>query len=182
MESWLKNLSNEYIYAEQNPNRTWDIWIQSWPFRSRKRPCFSTKYWLWRQVPEKWEVTRGFMVWFFLSWGIDYRKKNKKTKFGRITSWNFVHPISHCARLDSCRSMPLNGLFYYISGFALSFGNWFQGMWRGHIKLNVIANNLSTVHEFLFYMARHITWNQFCTFYHLKEPSLNLPSKGSKLL
>jgi hypothetical protein len=22
-----------------------------------------------------WQVTRGFMVWFFLSWGIDYRTK-----------------------------------------------------------------------------------------------------------
>ncbi len=31
MESRLKNLPNEYIYAEQNPNKTRDISFQSWP-------------------------------------------------------------------------------------------------------------------------------------------------------
>ncbi len=87
MKSWLKNLSNEYIYAEQNPSRTRDISIQSWPFRSRKRPRVSLKFWLWRSVPEKWQVTRGFMLWFFLNWSIDYQIKNSKTKFGRITFW-----------------------------------------------------------------------------------------------
>ncbi len=97
MKSWLKNLLIEYIYAEQNPNRTWDIWFQSWPFRSEKRIANSTKFWLWRQVPENWQATWGFMVWLFLSWGIDYQIKNKKAQSGRITSWNFVHPISHCA-------------------------------------------------------------------------------------
>ncbi len=35
LKSWLKNLSNEYIYVEQNLNRTRDIGVQSWPFRSR---------------------------------------------------------------------------------------------------------------------------------------------------
>jgi hypothetical protein len=39
---------------------------------------------------------KGFYVVLFLSWGIDYRIKNEKTKSGRITSWTFVHPISHC--------------------------------------------------------------------------------------
>ncbi len=96
MKSWLKKLSIEYIYAEQNPNRTWDIWFQSWPFRSEKRIANSTKFWLWRPVPGKWAATWGFMAWLFLSWGIDYQIKNKKTQSGRITSWNFVHPISHC--------------------------------------------------------------------------------------
>jgi hypothetical protein len=42
-----------------------------------------------------WRVTRGFMVWFFLSWGIDYRIKNVKTNSGRMTSLTFFHPISH---------------------------------------------------------------------------------------
>ncbi len=97
LKSWLKNLLIEYIYAEQNPNRTWDIWFQSWPFRSEKRLANSTKFWLWRSVPGKWAATWGFMVWLFLSWSIDYQIKNKKTQSGRITSWNFVHPISHCA-------------------------------------------------------------------------------------
>jgi hypothetical protein len=36
------------------------------------------------------------MLWLFLSWGIDYRIKSSKTKFGRITSWTYDHPISHC--------------------------------------------------------------------------------------
>jgi hypothetical protein len=36
------------------------------------------------------------MVRFFLSWGIDYPKKSSKTRFGKITSWTFNHPISHC--------------------------------------------------------------------------------------
>jgi hypothetical protein len=38
-----------------------------------------------RTVPEKLQVTRGFMLWFFLNWGIDYRIKNEKTNSGRIT-------------------------------------------------------------------------------------------------
>jgi hypothetical protein len=37
------------------------------------------------------------MLWFFLSWGIDYRTKNTKTKSGKFTFWNFCHPNSHCA-------------------------------------------------------------------------------------
>ncbi len=45
---------------------------------------------------ENQQVTRGFMYWFFLSWGIDYRIKTSKTKFERITSRTFNHPISHC--------------------------------------------------------------------------------------
>ncbi len=96
LKSWLKNLLIEYIYAEQNPNRTWDIWFQSWPFRSEKRIANSTKFSLWRPVPGKWAATWGFMVWLFLSWGIDYQIKNKKTQSGRITFWIFCHPISHC--------------------------------------------------------------------------------------
>jgi hypothetical protein len=96
LESWLKNLSNEYIYAEQNPNRTRVTGLQNWPFRIQKRPTFSLKFWLWTQVPENWGKTRGFMLFLVLSWGIDYRKKSSETWFGRITSWNYVHPISHC--------------------------------------------------------------------------------------
>jgi hypothetical protein len=40
------------------------------------------KFWLWRQVPENWQFTRGFMLWFFLSWGMDYRIKSEKAKCG----------------------------------------------------------------------------------------------------
>jgi hypothetical protein len=49
------------------------------------------KFWLWRQVPENWQVTRGFPVWFFLSWGIDCWTKDAKCGCG-----SFNHPISHC--------------------------------------------------------------------------------------
>ncbi len=73
LKSWLKTLSNEYIYAEQNPNRTRDI-------------CF-----------EEIGGCKGFLLWFFLSWSIDYRTKSAKAKFKKITSWDFYHPISHCA-------------------------------------------------------------------------------------
>jgi hypothetical protein len=97
IEKLTKNLSIEYIYVEQNLNRSWDIWLQSWPCRSQKWETLSLLFWLWRQVPENWQLTRDFMLWCFLSWGIDYRIKSEKTKSGRITSWNFVHPISHCA-------------------------------------------------------------------------------------
>jgi hypothetical protein len=62
LESWLKDLSNEYIYAEQNPNRTRDIGFQSWRFRSQSRLGVPPMFWLWRQVPENWQVTRGFML------------------------------------------------------------------------------------------------------------------------
>jgi hypothetical protein len=43
-------------------------------------------------------------LWFFLSWGIDYRIKNAKTKFEKFTSSNFCHPISHCVLepLEKC--------------------------------------------------------------------------------
>jgi hypothetical protein len=85
------------IYAEQNPNRTRDICFQNWPFRNQKWLTVFLKFSLWRRVPENWQVTRGFMLWSFLSWGIDYRNKSSETKFGRITSWTFNHPISHCA-------------------------------------------------------------------------------------
>ncbi len=47
------------------------------------------KFWLWRQEPENWQLTRGFPVWFFLSWGIDYWIKSEKSKCG-----TFNHPIS----------------------------------------------------------------------------------------
>ncbi len=96
LESWLKTLSNEYIYAEQNPNRTRAISIQSWPLCWQKRLGDSPKFSLWRQVPENWQVTRGFLLWFFLSWSIDYRIKSEKTKSERSTFLNFNHPISHC--------------------------------------------------------------------------------------
>jgi hypothetical protein len=78
LKNWLKNLSNECIYGKQNPNRTRDIWLQSWPFRSQRKQTFSPKFWLWKPAPKKCRVTRGFMFWFFLSWGIDYRKKVQK--------------------------------------------------------------------------------------------------------
>ncbi len=71
--------------------------FQSWPLCWQKRSTDSTNFWLWRQVPENWQVTRGFMLWLFLSWGIDYWTKNAKTKSGKFTFWNFCHPISHCA-------------------------------------------------------------------------------------
>ncbi len=77
-------------------NRTRVIGFQSWPFRSEKSYAFFLKFWLWRQVPEKWQVTRDFTLWFILSWGIDHREKNKKTWFEKITSRNYDHPISHC--------------------------------------------------------------------------------------
>jgi hypothetical protein len=66
-----------------------------------KRCTLSLKFSLYRQVPEMWKVARGFMAWFFLSWGIDYRIKNVKTDYGRMTSLTFFHPISHCAMLVS---------------------------------------------------------------------------------
>ncbi len=71
-----------YTYAEQNPNRTRDICLQSWPFRSPFRLTVFTL----RAGTKKWQVTR-FLLWFFLSWGIDYKKKSSKTKFERITFW-----------------------------------------------------------------------------------------------
>jgi hypothetical protein len=37
LKSWLKNLSNECIYAEQNLNITREICFQSWPPRSQKK-------------------------------------------------------------------------------------------------------------------------------------------------
>ncbi len=95
-------------YAEQNLNRTWDICFQIWPFRSQRKLSISPKFWLWRPVPGKWAATRDFMVWLFLSWGIDYQIKNKKTWFGRITSWNFVHSISHCAVISWKRKIILH--------------------------------------------------------------------------
>ncbi len=78
MKSWLKNLSKEYIYAEQNPNRTRDICFQSRPFRNPEWLTVFLKFSLWGWVPKKWQVTRGFLLWFFLSWGIDYQKKVRK--------------------------------------------------------------------------------------------------------
>jgi hypothetical protein len=59
---------------------------------------FSPKFWLWKPAPKMSRVTRSFMFWFFLSWGIDYRKKSSKTKSERMTSWTFNHPTSHCER------------------------------------------------------------------------------------
>ncbi len=109
MESWLKNLI-EYKYVEQNMNRARDIGVQSWPFRSQEIARFSPKIWLWRQVPENWQVTMGFILWLFLSWSIDYRTKNPKIWFGRMTSWTFGHPISHCAFRYS---HPWNAIFFW---------------------------------------------------------------------
>ncbi len=96
MKIWPKTLSNEYKHAEQNLNKTRDICAQSWPCRRQENLTFSLNFWLWRQVPEKWQVTRGFILWLFRSWGIDCQIRNLKAKFGRITSWTFDHPISHC--------------------------------------------------------------------------------------
>ncbi len=59
-------------------------------------------------------VTRDFMLWLFLSWGIDYRTNNPKKLFERITFWNFVHPISHCASF-------LKGLFIIFNSICFSF-------------------------------------------------------------
>jgi hypothetical protein len=64
-KSWPKNLSNEYIYVEQNLNGTRDICFQSWPPRSQKRPRFSLMFSLWKYLPKNWQVTRGFMLCFF---------------------------------------------------------------------------------------------------------------------
>jgi hypothetical protein len=50
LKSWLKNLSNEYIYAELNSSKTWDISFQSCPLRWQKRLTISTKFWLWRPM------------------------------------------------------------------------------------------------------------------------------------
>jgi hypothetical protein len=80
-----------------------DIW---W-----KRCTLSLKFSLWRQVPEMWRVARGFMVWFFVSWGIGYRIKNVKTNSGRMTSLTFFHPISHCA----------TGALFWWSHFTIQF-------------------------------------------------------------
>ncbi len=85
----------KYKYVEQNPNQSGDISFQSWPCCSKRRNTISLKFWLWRPVPENWQVTRGFPVWFFLSWGIDYRIKSEKAKCGC-----FNNPISHCVLGD----------------------------------------------------------------------------------
>ncbi len=82
-KSWPKNLSSEYIYAEQNPNRTQGIGFQSCPLRSQRRLTFSLKFWLWKQVPENWQAIRGFMLRLFLSWGIECPISEKK--IGSIT-------------------------------------------------------------------------------------------------
>jgi hypothetical protein len=120
LKSWPKNLSNEYIYAEQNPNRTRDICFQSWACRSQSRLTISTKFWLWWLVPRMWQVTRGVIVWLFLSWGVDYRIKNDRTKSVRITSWNFFHPISHCAadRIEIAANEFINIVNHKSSCFA----------------------------------------------------------------
>ncbi len=78
IHQWKADLLIEYKYVEQNMNRARDIGVQSWPFRSQKIARFSPKIWLWRQVPENWQVTRGFILWLFLSWSIDYRTKIQK--------------------------------------------------------------------------------------------------------
>jgi hypothetical protein len=33
---------------------------------------YPLQYSVWRSVPKNWQVVRGFMVWIFLSFGIDY--------------------------------------------------------------------------------------------------------------
>ncbi len=96
LKSWLKKLFNEYIYAEQNPTVTRDIGFQSWPCCSQKWETLSLKFPLWRPVPKNWQVTRSFMVWFFLSWGVDCWTENLRSWFRRITLLNYNHPISHC--------------------------------------------------------------------------------------
>jgi hypothetical protein len=47
LERWPKNISNEYIYAEQNMNRSRDINFQSWRFCSQSRLAVPPKFWLW---------------------------------------------------------------------------------------------------------------------------------------
>jgi hypothetical protein len=44
LKSLLKNLSNEYIHAEQNTNRIRDIGFQSWPFHRSKRKNIFFKF------------------------------------------------------------------------------------------------------------------------------------------
>jgi hypothetical protein len=78
LKSWLENLSNEYIYAVQNMNRTRNISFQSWPFRSQSRLGDPPKFSLWTQVPKKRQVTRGFLLWFFLSWRLTIEEKVRK--------------------------------------------------------------------------------------------------------
>jgi hypothetical protein len=78
LKSWPKNLSNEYKYAELNLSRTRDISFQSWLFHSQSRLEVPPKFSLWRQVPENWQVSRGFLLWLFLNLSIDYRKKVQK--------------------------------------------------------------------------------------------------------
>ncbi len=95
-KSWLKNLSNEYIYSEQSTSRSRDICFQSWPFYSPNRPGFFLKFWLWRPIPKNWGQTREFLLWLSLSWGTDNQINHKKTWFGRITSWIYNHPSAHC--------------------------------------------------------------------------------------
>jgi hypothetical protein len=82
-----------YVYVKQIPNRTRDICFQSWPCRcrSQRSGTLSLNFWLWRKVSKNWQVTRGFMFWRFLSWGIDYRTENFKSWFWRITFW--IYPF-----------------------------------------------------------------------------------------
>jgi hypothetical protein len=54
-----------------------------------------------------------FWLWFFLSWGIDNRIKSLKTKFGKIASWIFNHPISHCV-LEPTKVKNCNKLEEFI--------------------------------------------------------------------
>jgi hypothetical protein len=75
----------------------------------KKRLAFSPKFWLWSEVPKNWQVARGFMLWCFLSWGVDYRiKKNHNPEESLF--WAFNHPISPCV-MDS--SLQLKGLWVF---------------------------------------------------------------------
>jgi hypothetical protein len=125
LKSWLKNLSSEYIYAEQIPNRTWDMCLQSWSCRSQRRETFSLKFWLWRQVPKKWQITRGFMFWRFLSWGIDYRTEIFKSCFEESLFWILTTLFPTVTWLSTRKFMTC---FVFLSMPESTFLRW---VWSG---------------------------------------------------
>ncbi len=79
-----KNLSNEYIYAEQFSNRIRSNWLKSWTSRREKSSNFSQKFSLWRSVPftsleqnrpEIWHILAYLAITFY-ALPIRYRLPN----------------------------------------------------------------------------------------------------------
>ncbi len=104
MKSLQKILSIEYIHAEENLNRTWAIWFQSWSFNSRKRLEFSLKFILWGRVPKKWAASRGFMVWFFRE------NFGENDEFQHLI-WKTFYPRDYSPKYHTlviCSIMPLS--------------------------------------------------------------------------